>query len=40
MTKLLAATPALLKLEADSKFSPDSTLGNYFPSCAAPTRPA
>ncbi len=31
MTKLLAATPALLKLEAAHKFSPDSTLGNYFP---------
>jgi beta-glucosidase-like glycosyl hydrolase/CubicO group peptidase (beta-lactamase class C family) len=31
MTKLLAATPALLKLEADREFSPDSTLGNYFP---------
>jgi beta-glucosidase-like glycosyl hydrolase/CubicO group peptidase (beta-lactamase class C family) len=31
MTKLLAATPALLKLEADRKFSPDSMLGNYFP---------
>ncbi|WP_231590730.1 glycoside hydrolase family 3 N-terminal domain-containing protein [Hymenobacter terrenus] len=32
MTKLLAATPALLKLQADGKFSPDSTLGNYFAS--------
>ena len=30
MTKLMAATPALLKLQADHKFSPDSTLGNYF----------
>lgn len=31
MTKLMAATPALLRLEADHKFSPDSTLGSYFP---------
>ncbi len=31
LTKLLAATPALLKLEQAGKFSPDSTLGNYFP---------
>ena len=31
MTKLLAATPALLKLQADYKFSPDSTMGSYFP---------
>ncbi len=31
LTKMLAATPALLKLEADHKFSPDSTLGSYFP---------
>ncbi|WP_216680421.1 glycoside hydrolase family 3 N-terminal domain-containing protein [Hymenobacter siberiensis] len=30
MTKLLASTPALLRLEGDQKFSPDSTLGNYF----------
>ena len=30
MTKLLAATPALLRLQADRKFSPDSTMGNYF----------
>jgi len=31
MTKLLAATPALLLLQGQGKFSPDSTLGNYFP---------
>ncbi len=31
LTKLLASTPALLKLEQLGKFSPDSTLGNYFP---------
>jgi beta-N-acetylhexosaminidase len=31
MTKLMAATPALMRLQADRKFSPDSTLGNYFP---------
>ena len=31
MTKLMAATPALLRLQADRKFSPDSTLANYFP---------
>lgn len=31
LTKLLAATPALLQLEQAGKFSPDSTLGNYFP---------
>lgn len=31
LTKLLAATPALLRLQANQKFSPDSTLGNYFP---------
>ena len=31
MTKLLASTPALLKLQADFKFSPDSTMGQYFP---------
>ena len=30
LTKLLASTPALLKLEQTGKFSPDSTLGNYF----------
>lgn len=31
MTKLMAATPALMRLEGERKFSPDSTLGNYFP---------
>ncbi|MET4075524.1 glycoside hydrolase family 3 N-terminal domain-containing protein [Hymenobacter sp. UYCo722] len=31
MTKLLAATPALMRLQGERKFSPDSTLGNYFP---------
>ena len=31
MTKLLASTPALMRLEADHKFSPDSAMGNYFP---------
>ncbi|WP_345126179.1 glycoside hydrolase family 3 N-terminal domain-containing protein [Hymenobacter antarcticus] len=31
MTKLMAATPALLRLQADRKFSPDSTMGSYFP---------
>ena len=31
MTKLLAATPALMRLEEEQKFSPDSTMGNYFP---------
>ena len=31
MTKLLAATPALLRLQAGHKFSPDSALGQYFP---------
>ena len=31
LTKLLAATPALLRLQQEGKFSPDSTLGNYFP---------
>ncbi|MBH8568980.1 serine hydrolase [Microvirga sp. STS02] len=31
MTKLMAATPALMRLEADHKFSPDSAMGNYFP---------
>ncbi len=30
MTKLLAATPALLRLQAGHKFSPDSMLGQYF----------
>jgi CubicO group peptidase (beta-lactamase class C family) len=31
LTKVLAATPALLKLQEQSKFSPDSTLGQFFP---------
>jgi beta-N-acetylhexosaminidase len=31
MTKLLAATPALMRLQGERKFSPDSALGNYFP---------
>jgi beta-N-acetylhexosaminidase len=31
LTKVLAATPALLQLEQQGKFSPDSTLGQYFP---------
>ena len=31
LTKVLAATPALMQLQAASKFSPDSTLGQYFP---------
>ncbi|WP_317173624.1 glycoside hydrolase family 3 N-terminal domain-containing protein [Hymenobacter montanus] len=31
LTKLLAATPALLRLQANRKFSPDSTMGDYFP---------
>ena len=31
LTKVLAATPALLQLQAQGKFSPDSTLGQYFP---------
>jgi beta-N-acetylhexosaminidase len=31
MTKLLAATPALMRLEGEHRFSPDSTLGTYFP---------
>ena len=31
LTKVLAATPALLKLQEQSKFSPDSTLGQLFP---------
>ncbi|WP_310396457.1 glycoside hydrolase family 3 N-terminal domain-containing protein [Hymenobacter sp.] len=30
LTKLLAATPVLLRLQGQGKFSPDSTLGNYF----------
>jgi beta-N-acetylhexosaminidase len=32
LTKVLAATPALLKLQEQGKFSPDSTLGQFFPS--------
>ncbi len=31
LTKVLAATPALMKLQEAGKFSPDSTLGDYFP---------
>ncbi len=31
LTKVLAATPALLRLQAQGKFSPDSTLGQLFP---------
>jgi len=31
LTKVLAATPALLKLQEQGKFSPDSTLGQLFP---------
>ncbi|GAB3328760.1 glycoside hydrolase family 3 N-terminal domain-containing protein [Hymenobacter humi] len=31
LTKLMASTPALLKLQERGKFSPDSTMGNYFP---------
>ena len=31
MTKLLASTPALLRLQGQGKFSPDSALGNYLP---------
>ena len=31
MTKLLAATPALMRLQGEHKFSPDSALGSYFP---------
>ncbi|GAA4034503.1 glycoside hydrolase family 3 N-terminal domain-containing protein [Hymenobacter glaciei] len=30
MTKLMAATPALMRLEGERKFSPDSAMGNYF----------
>ncbi|MDO7849463.1 glycoside hydrolase family 3 N-terminal domain-containing protein [Hymenobacter sp. M29] len=30
MTKLMAATPALLRLQGQGKFSPDSAMGNYF----------
>jgi beta-N-acetylhexosaminidase len=31
LTKVLAATPSLMQLQAAGKFSPDSTLGQYFP---------
>ncbi|MGI4875809.1 MAG: glycoside hydrolase family 3 N-terminal domain-containing protein [Janthinobacterium lividum] len=31
LTEVLAAAPALLKLQEQGKFSPDSTLGHYFP---------
>ncbi|WP_241502212.1 glycoside hydrolase family 3 N-terminal domain-containing protein [Hymenobacter glacialis] len=31
LTKLMASTPALLRLQEQGKFSPDSTMGNYFP---------
>jgi CubicO group peptidase (beta-lactamase class C family) len=31
LTKVLAATPALMQLQAAGRFSPDSTLGQYFP---------
>jgi len=31
LTKILAATPALLKLQEQGKFSPDSTMGQIFP---------
>ncbi|OGX87296.1 serine hydrolase [Hymenobacter lapidarius] len=31
LTKLMASAPALLRLQEQGKFSPDSTLGNYFP---------
>jgi beta-N-acetylhexosaminidase len=31
LTKVLAATPALLKLQEQGRFSPDSTLGQFFP---------
>ncbi|MCC3154258.1 glycoside hydrolase family 3 N-terminal domain-containing protein [Hymenobacter sp. BT770] len=31
VTKLMASTPALLKLQEQNKFSPDSTMGQYFP---------
>jgi len=31
LTKILAATPALLKLQEQGKFSPDSTMGQLFP---------
>ncbi|SFQ71504.1 beta-glucosidase [Hymenobacter arizonensis] len=31
LTKLMASAPALLKLQEQGKFSPDSTMGQYFP---------
>jgi beta-N-acetylhexosaminidase len=31
LTKVLAATPALMQLQAAGRFSPDSSLGQYFP---------
>ena len=31
LTKVLAATPALLKLQEQGKFNPDSSLGQFFP---------
>jgi len=31
LTKLMASTPALLRLQTEGKFSPDSAMGNYFP---------
>ncbi|WP_426061939.1 glycoside hydrolase family 3 N-terminal domain-containing protein [Hymenobacter sp. B1770] len=31
LTKLMASTPALLKLQEQGKFSPDSSMGQYFP---------
>jgi beta-N-acetylhexosaminidase len=31
LTKVLASTPVLLKLQEQGKFSPDSTLGQFFP---------
>jgi|SRR6476661_2760925 len=31
LTKVLAATPALMKLQEAGRFTPDSTLGQYFP---------
>ena len=31
LTKLMASTPALLRLQEQGKFSPDSSMGNYFP---------
>ncbi len=31
LTKLMASTPALLRLQDQGKFSPDSSMGHYFP---------